>query len=699
MNPIQMSDEKIDLKNSILEVVSTTLKAEFVGIDPVIDRVVDSLSNWYLFPELQERPVVINLWGMTGVGKTALILRIAELLDFEKKLFRYDMGNNANRNTSLKEILNDLFLNQNGMPAMIMLDEFQYAKTKDEDNRETDNQFSRVIWDLLDSGKFQSFQHKADIPLLTKTKELLDEALQNGVKVEKGIVTENVEPFVEIINFKEGEPFGSDVDFQHMTTVNGKETYQFIPKDVVVELYYCFNKKYSIRKFKNKMMELNGVETIQLFDRAIESAQSNRWVDCTKCVVFVLGNLDEAYTMSSTFNPDINANEFHESSKQININHIKQALRKRFRNEQISRLGNNHIIYPAFNEASFYKLINLELKNIADKYLEQFSLQLTFTDNFIKLIYAEGVFPTQGTRPLFSTIYQMVNAKFPILFSQNILKKLAADKIIFDTEGDKMIYSFYKLGQSLYQFEEKATLHLSRLRKPAKDDMQALVAVHEAGHAVMSIAGLKVIPEYICSTSSDVNSNGITVVKKKWKYFSKEEVVYRIAENLGGIVAEKMIFGADKITRGAGQDIETATQLATNAIKEYGMGSIIAALNTPDPRSKEFLHDLTGDYNNEVKILLEKGTQLAETLLLREKNLLLQLSDHLSDERIIKKKQIEEKIRTYGSDAIKNVTFIENGDHLFYRVKLKNQVFSANNNAVEELVQTGRDTISLNKNQ
>lgn len=699
MGQQEFSPEKIDLKIAQLQLLRSTLKAEFVGIDTVIDGVVDSLSNWFLFPFLQERPVIVNLWGMTGVGKTALILRVAELLDYERKLFRYDMGNNSNRNSSLKEILRDVFLDQNGLPAMIMLDEFQHAKTKNENNLEIENEFSRVIWDLLDSGKFQSFEHPVNLQELIKSRELLNEALENGVTVKKGIVTNKEDFFLEMISEVSDEyQYGIKNSF-HIRKGDNKTVFPFIPYNLIKPLYQCFPKKPLLLLFKKMLLKLDGPETIQLIDRAIESLRSNKWVDSSRCIIFILGNLDEAYTMSSSYNPDISANEFHESSRQININHIKFALRSRFRNEQISRLGNNHIIYPAFNEDSFYKLISLELKRITDKYLQKFHLELGFDDSFIQLLYAEGVYPSQGVRPLFSTIYRMVEAKFPMLFSKNLLKKLNAGRIIFKSTNEKVTFEYYKNGICVYQFDDNADLHLSKLRKPSKDDMQALVAVHEAGHAIISTAVLKVIPEYVCSNSSDVFSGGITVVKKKWKYLTREEVVYRIAENLGGLIAEKIIFGIDKTTRGAGQDIDEATRVAALAIKEYGMGSEIASINIADVHSKFDLHDTHGAYNKEVQTLLKKGAALAEKILLQEKKLLIQLSNYLSDERIIMKNMIEEMVRKYGSEEIRNEEFIKNGDHLFYRKKLKSLVVPEIERQPESLLDINLTSISLNKNQ
>ena len=59
-----MTKNKIDFntitdKAKLLEEASIQLKKEFIGIDYQIDQVLDNLRTWYLFPELQERPMVI----------------------------------------------------------------------------------------------------------------------------------------------------------------------------------------------------------------------------------------------------------------------------------------------------------------------------------------------------------------------------------------------------------------------------------------------------------------------------------------------------------------------------------------------------------------------------------------------------------------------------------------------------------------
>jgi len=70
--------------------LSKKLKKEFFGIDKIIDQIMDLLVPWNNAPECYIRPLICNLWGMTGVGKTTLIRRISELLNI--KIIEIDAG-------------------------------------------------------------------------------------------------------------------------------------------------------------------------------------------------------------------------------------------------------------------------------------------------------------------------------------------------------------------------------------------------------------------------------------------------------------------------------------------------------------------------------------------------------------------------------------------------------------------------------
>ena len=84
-----------------------SLKSEFAGIDSVIDQFIDTVRPWYIFPDLQERPLVMNLWGMTGTGKTSLVKRFVELIEWQS-YFHCDMGESAELKWSLRNRFSDL---------------------------------------------------------------------------------------------------------------------------------------------------------------------------------------------------------------------------------------------------------------------------------------------------------------------------------------------------------------------------------------------------------------------------------------------------------------------------------------------------------------------------------------------------------------------------------------------------------------
>lgn len=103
--------------------------------------------------------------------------------------------------------------------------------------------------------------------------------------------------------------------------------------------------------------------------------------------------------MSGELSPDINANEYRKISKRINVTHVKNALKKRFKNEQIARLGNNHFIYAALGEKDYQNIIANELHKYKLQLFEKHGISLQFDSSVEEILYKEGVFPTQGTRP------------------------------------------------------------------------------------------------------------------------------------------------------------------------------------------------------------------------------------------------------------------------------------------------------------
>ncbi|MBY5951604.1 hypothetical protein KUV23_11500 [Algoriphagus marincola] len=688
---IHERQKEIIQKQEILDIAKDTLKQEFIGIDKVIDEVVDAISSWYLFPDLQEKPVVINLWGLTGVGKSSLINRLAQLINFDKKYFHFDLGEGESRDWNIKRKLEEIYENVNGYPIILALDEFQHARTLDETGKEIDKTASRIIWQLLDSGIFQISRHSYHLEELYDLMQKLRYLLKNGVCVSKGKVISKKEYFIEQMDLKNQYMNYEDSEFKlDLSNV------LFIPTSYYEAIFSLAKEQFSSKFEVGEILEeLNGYGTIKYLFDIFTIGNSPKPVDCSKGLIFVLGNLDEAYTMSNNYNPDMDADEFHQQSMKINVPIIKRALKRRFRNEQIARLGNIHIIYPAFSKNSFRRIIDLELSKIQEKLFHHQKIKLEFDQTIHELIYKEGVYPTQGTRPIFTTIHQIVNTKVGRVFTEMILNNLFASKIVFRAIDDKIIVDYFQSEEKIHSLSILQQLNLENLRKNKQDDVQAITAVHEAGHAIISIILLHTVPEVIFSNTIEAGTAGFVYSKFKWNYISRKEITNRLALFLGGLAAEKFIFGEENVTTGAEDDIEKATNFITEMLKQSGMGKLPAAYHNKDLHSRNYIYDENDNLGKEAEAWISKALNLAENTLKEQEVLLLKMADYLSDNRTMNKEQLSQLLEKYAYN-FEFETLIENGDLLFYRNQLKEKV-EALSEKTGNILSMDSFEISLNK--
>ncbi|MEA3392174.1 MAG: hypothetical protein U9Q91_04275 [Candidatus Marinimicrobia bacterium] len=648
---------EIDRKFDILANAKAQLKNEFFGIDNIIDEIIELVSSWYLFPELQEKPLVVNLWGLTGVGKTALIKRLSDLIDFSNKYYSLDLGSN---DFSVRSKLEDIYEYDNGFPVIIALDEFQYARTINQHMLEVDNAYSRVVWELIDSGKFQIsryYSHTDEIyELISKLKYI---RRNGGISVKDGYVISRQQFFIKIINNKFRDYF------KNMGGENDEDTQELmlIPQDFREDLYDGLKEYYeSLEDLNNYLNTLNLSETIKFLYSVIDIVQSPKTIDCTKAIIFIMGNLDEAYTMSKNLSPDISADEFHDASLKINITNIKNALRSRFRSEQIARLGNIHIIYPALSKLTYQRIIQKELSMIADKYSNYTKIDVEFCPCIEELIFQEGVYPTQGTRPVFSSINQIITSQFGKIMIHIMKNRVDPNKMYFMVDGNEIHVNLYKDEMLLTTFNYKPILKLKDLKKNTHNDHQAIVSVHEAGHAVLSIVIYGIIPDSIYSVLSDSTQGaGLVSMNFEREYISKSELNSRVALFMGGYAAEMTIFGDMYITSGSEEDIEKATILINHMLKRAGFGEIPGAYHVKDASTNNFVHDEENKFKNITEEYLMSGLKLAVMVIENNKALLLKLAEYLNSHQKINKEEIKNLIKTIPITNDNNTIQFEDG--------------------------------------
>ena len=126
------------------------------------------------------------------------------------------------------------------------------------------------------------------------------------------------------------------------------------------------------------------------------------------------------------------------------------------------------------------------------------------------------------------------------------------------------------------------------------------------------------------------------------------------------------------------------------------MGGRLASFKVKDVNTNYSVFDLDDKINGEALRWLEAGKELAEKTLKANKVLLLQMSNYLSDNRIIEKEKIKTMVLAHASSFSED-EIIENGDRLFYRKQLKELVNCIHQ--PETIAEQNSMEFSLNKNE
>ncbi len=174
-----------------------------------------------------------------------------------------------------------------------------------------------------------------------------------------------------------------------------------------------------------------------------------------------------------------------------------------------------------------------------------------------------------------------------------------------------------------------------------KEDDRKITAYHEAGHALISLLKLpeeKVSKVTIIPTSKGAGGYTLSLPVDS-AYQNLDYLKKKIMVLLGGRAAEEIIFGKEKITTGAYNDLKQTTNMIYNMIAEYGMGESLGLLRLsemPSPLQGSSSKDILEECKSTVDSLYEE----VKYILLKEKSKLEALTNSL----LIKEKLSYEEI-------------------------------------------------------
>ena len=206
----------------------------------------------------------------------------------------------------------------------------------------------------------------------------------------------------------------------------------------------------------------------------------------------------------------------------------------------------------------------------------------------------------------------------------------------------------YVSQKDLFAAVEQVLVGKEKKDRIMSREERKIVSYHEVGHALISALQKNSEPvQKITIVPRTMGALGYVMhVPEEEKYLqTKEELHDRLVSLLGGRAAEELIFG--NVTTGAANDIEQATNIATNMITRFGMSDRFGLMGLATVES-EYLgggarltcSDRTAaDVDTEVMNLLKQCYDEAKEMLAGNRELMDKLAAHLIEKETISGKE------------------------------------------------------------
>lgn len=470
----KLTKETVNKRLAIFNEAKNKLKKDFYGIDTVIDNIFNSIKTWYLYPEFMNRPCIVNLWGLTGVGKTDLISKLRNYLKIEKYAST-EMDNSSNtiedynygycqpnNSKGIFDLLGYYNINPKDQ-SILLLDEIHRYRTLDKDGKYINRTRFNDIWKLLSDGCFVDSHYG-----LFTVNEYID-TLENDYDTIKSNLSSNATTFEDKMNLMMGIP---KIDKKELEKEK-KDRENQISKNGFIPWEMRKNQITELDKFlKGQSSESTARDLVNNID--IDEEDMNKLRMLKFCYQgyedMVLGELMTRFTdqdsdsdnkkmqylkncskriilewlkwkrirMTDEYNKMTSEEIRKEDEKYVyrkmlificgNVDKdiykngnetidIRNDVKKLFMPEQISRFGNTYIIYPLLSDEAYKEIIYREVKFIQNNLEEEYGTDIPKFDP--KEIYEETMkelpqdYKLNGVRPVQSAVQRVLSNKIP----------------------------------------------------------------------------------------------------------------------------------------------------------------------------------------------------------------------------------------------------------------------------------------------
>lgn len=198
---------------------------------------------------------------------------------------------------------------------------------------------------------------------------------------------------------------------------------------------------------------------------------------------------------------------------------------------------------------------------------------------------------------------------------------------------------------------EKVAIGPERKSKVMNDKEKELTAYHEAGHAIVG----HVLPDSDMVHKVTIiprgGTGGVTwfIPPEDKSYHSIVEYKDVLARMLGGRIAEEVMYGSDRVTTGAGSDLQKAAELAREMIINQGMGKKLRhqVFHVEDGmmmdrlvHERQFSDETAKTIDDEVESLITEAARRARFVIEANKKHLEKLKDALLEKETVEAEEV-----------------------------------------------------------
>ncbi|MDN3651174.1 ATP-dependent zinc metalloprotease FtsH [Thalassotalea ponticola] len=236
-------------------------------------------------------------------------------------------------------------------------------------------------------------------------------------------------------------------------------------------------------------------------------------------------------------------------------------------------------------------------------------------------------------------------------FSGADLANLVNEAALFAARTSRRLVSMVEFDKA----KDKIMMGAERRSMVMSESEKEMTAYHEAGHAIVGRMVPEHDPVYKVSIIPRGRALGVTMYlpEQDRVSHSKMHLESMISSLYGGRIAEDIIYGSDKVSTGASNDIERATEIARKMVTQWGlsekMGPMLYAeeegevfLGRTAAQHKHMSDDTAKDIDDEVRAIIERNYKRAEDILNNNMDILHAMKDALMKYETIDADQIDD---------------------------------------------------------